>query len=105
MKVVSLSSVPPEGLAKPSEVSNQFSSIAMKAAWTLLLHLPEANRFSLFRIPVISGLAGRKNSKAVESPRGDFFVRNLISAGPASGAAELHCLGLGDKLHPFPGMQ
>lgn len=71
----------------------------------LLLHMPQANRFALFRTLVISGLAGQKNSKAVESPRGDFFVRGLITAGRALRAAKFHCLGLGDKLHPFPAVQ
>lgn len=72
--------VPMEGLANQSEVFNQFSSIGIKAAWTLLLQMPEANRFSLLHdhIPVISGLAGQKNSKAMESPR-DFSTSSPLS--------------------------
>lgn len=64
-EVVSLRLLPMEGLAKQSEALKQFSSIGIKAAWTLLLQMPEANRFSLLRghIPVMSGLTGQKNSK------------------------------------------
>lgn len=45
-KVVSLRLVPMEGLANQSEVLSQFSSIGIKAAWMLLLQMPEGNGFS-----------------------------------------------------------